>query len=57
MSGGHLVSQDSDALGDALVAFFEGKLRLAPRIATQPWSGVARQIEGELQSALSRSRG
>lgn len=57
MSGGHVVTENPEALGDALIAFFQGRLNLTPKIATQEWSSVARQIEGELQNALSRLRG
>lgn len=54
MSGGITVDQDPENLGRALTAFFCGELKLQPRIATQSWSDVCRQIEGELQTAIRR---
>ena len=51
-SGGALVDPNPDALGDALVRFFDGALRLTPRASTRPWSEVAEAVERR----LSRSR-
>jgi glycosyltransferase involved in cell wall biosynthesis len=55
MSGGLAVPQTPEALGKALVDFFDGRLVLEPRIGIQSWTEVCAQIEGELQAAIGRS--
>jgi glycosyltransferase involved in cell wall biosynthesis len=52
MSGGHVVSVNIEELGNALVSFFDGDLKLVPKIATRPWTDVCIQIENELQTAI-----
>ena len=54
LCGGQLVGQDPTSLGQALVDFFQGRLTIAPRIGTQSWGDVCRQIESELSNAVSR---
>jgi hypothetical protein len=41
-----------EELGNALVSFFDGDLKLVPKIATRPWTDVCIQIENELQTAI-----
>jgi len=54
LCGGHLVRQDPQALGDALVDYFQGRLEISPRIGTQSWDDVCVQIETELHNALNQ---
>jgi len=42
-------------LGRALVDFFEGKINLTPKIATQSWEQVCMQFETELSRAIKNS--
>ena len=44
MSGGLVVPVSSEKLGRALVDFFEGKIELTPKIATQSWEEVCVQF-------------
>jgi glycosyltransferase involved in cell wall biosynthesis len=53
MSGGHTVPVGVEGLGNALIDFFDGKLKLSPQIATRPWADVCIQIELELLSAVN----
>jgi glycosyltransferase involved in cell wall biosynthesis len=56
MSGGLVVTVSPDALAQAIIDFFQGKIVITPKIATRPWSDVCAQIEFELQSAVDRTR-
>jgi len=47
-SGGHAVDPSPAALARALTAFFDGSLRLQPRISTVPWPEVAQAVEARL---------
>jgi glycosyltransferase involved in cell wall biosynthesis len=47
-SGGALVDPNPESLGQALVEFFSGRLRLQPVDSTVPWPEVARIIEARL---------
>ena len=51
-SGGALVEPRPEALGDALVDFFAGRLRLEPRISTVPWPDVAEAVEHRLLEVI-----
>jgi glycosyltransferase involved in cell wall biosynthesis len=53
-SGGALVEPAAAALGEALLRFFSGDLRLEPRPSTVPWEDVATAVEERL-SAVVRS--
>lgn len=53
-SGGALVEPSPEALGDALIAFFSGSLRLQPTISTMPWPEVAEVFEEHLTRARQR---
>jgi glycosyltransferase involved in cell wall biosynthesis len=55
MSGGLVVPVSSEKLGRALVDFFEGKINLTPKIATQSWEQVCMQFETELSRAIKNS--
>jgi glycosyltransferase involved in cell wall biosynthesis len=52
-SGGHLVPEDPDALGRALVDFFQGRLALTPRTSTVPWNVVGDAVEQVLLDRLA----
>jgi glycosyltransferase involved in cell wall biosynthesis len=52
-SGGAVVEPSPQALGDALVAFFRGGLRLEPRVSTVPWSNVADIVEQRLSEIVT----
>lgn len=54
LCGGHIVQQDPESLGNALVDFFTGRLVIEPKIGTQSWESVCRQIESELEAAVRR---
>jgi glycosyltransferase involved in cell wall biosynthesis len=54
-SGGALVEPRPEALGNALVELFSGRLRLEPRISTLPWAEVAAIVERRLEDAIRRS--
>ena len=54
-SGGALVDPNPDALADALVRFFDGTLRLTPRVSTRPWSEVAEAVERRLRAVVTAS--
>lgn len=47
-SGGAVVEPTSDALGEALVDFFSGRLSLRPIVSTVPWPEVATSLERRL---------
>lgn len=55
-SGGALVEPRPDALAQALVELFSGRLRLEPRISTVPWAEVGDVVEQRLEEAVA-SRG
>ena len=48
-SGGSLVDPNPEALGEALIDFFEGRLRLEPRVSTVAWPDVADAVERRLE--------
>jgi glycosyltransferase involved in cell wall biosynthesis len=52
-SGGALVDPTPEALGAALIDFFEGRLRLEPRISTVAWTSVAEAVEQRLQHVIT----
>ena len=56
MSGGLVVPVSSEKLGRALVDFFEGKIELTPKIATQSLEEVCVQFETELSRAVKNSQ-
>jgi glycosyltransferase involved in cell wall biosynthesis len=56
-SGGALVCPSPEALGEALVRFFSGRLRLDPRPSTVPWPEVAEAVERRLERVVSSARG
>jgi glycosyltransferase involved in cell wall biosynthesis len=57
-SGGATVAPSPEALGDALVDFFSGRLVLRPTISTVPWEDVALSVERRLERAIrDASRG
>jgi glycosyltransferase involved in cell wall biosynthesis len=57
-SGGATVAPSPEALGEALVDFFSGRLLLRPTISTAPWEEVALSVERRLERAiLEASRG
>ena len=56
MSGGLVVPISPEKLGMALVDFFEEKIQLTPKIATQSWEEVCVQFETELFLAVKNSR-
>ena len=56
MSGGQVVPVSSEKLGEALIEFFQQKTILVPRIATQSWEQVCRQIESELLTATKAAQ-
>jgi glycosyltransferase involved in cell wall biosynthesis len=45
-SGGATVPPNPEALGEALIDFFSGRLVLHPTISTVPWAEVAVGVEG-----------
>jgi glycosyltransferase involved in cell wall biosynthesis len=49
-SGGLLVEPKAEALGSALLDFFEGRLTLEPRPSTVSWEKVATAVEGRLRA-------
>lgn len=51
MSGGMVVPVSPEKLGEALIEFFQKRISLVPKIATQSWTEVCRQIENELFKA------
>jgi glycosyltransferase involved in cell wall biosynthesis len=51
-SGGATVEPSPEALGAALTRFFEGTLKLEPRISTVPWPEVAEAVERRLTAAV-----
>jgi glycosyltransferase involved in cell wall biosynthesis len=55
-SGGALVQPTPQALGEALLEYFAGRLELTPRISTVPWPDVAELIEGRLAQVLTDSQ-
>ena len=55
MSGGLVVPISPEKLGRALVDFFEGRIQLTPKIATQSWEEVCVQFETELSRAVKNS--
>jgi glycosyltransferase involved in cell wall biosynthesis len=52
-SGGATVEHSPAALGEALTRFFEGSLKLEPRISTVPWPEVAEAVERRLTAVAS----
>jgi glycosyltransferase involved in cell wall biosynthesis len=52
-SGGATVEPSPVALGEALTRFFEGSLKLEPRISTVPWPEVAEAVERRLTAVAS----
>ena len=50
-SGGALAGATPPALGDALIAFFAGRLPLEPRVSTVPWPEVGTAVEERLEQA------
>lgn len=54
MSGGMTVPISPDKLGGAIAEFLQNKITLTPKIATQSWEAVCKQIEGELTLAINR---
>lgn len=55
MSGGMVVPVSPEKLGEALVDFFQQKITIVPRIATQSWREVSRKIETELLKAVNNN--
>jgi glycosyltransferase involved in cell wall biosynthesis len=55
-SGGAVVEPNPKALGDALVRFFAGELRLVPRVSTRPWPEVAEAFEARLRDVVTAFR-
>lgn len=55
-SGGHLVEPTPEALGDALVQFFRGDLRVDVTSTLVPWSVVADAVEAHLFAAIHDQR-
>jgi glycosyltransferase involved in cell wall biosynthesis len=53
-SGGALVEQSPQALGNALVRFFGNELELRPRPSLRPWSEVAQAVERLLENVVAR---
>jgi glycosyltransferase involved in cell wall biosynthesis len=51
-SGGALVPPEPEALGQALVEFFAGRLPLAPTVSTVPWDDVAARVEERLDQVV-----
>jgi glycosyltransferase involved in cell wall biosynthesis len=51
-SGGLLVDASPQALGEALIDFFSGRLRLEPRVSTVPWPDVATAVERRLEEIV-----
>jgi glycosyltransferase involved in cell wall biosynthesis len=54
-SGGELVEPRPEALGRALIRFFEGASPLEPTISTVPWEAVAGAIERRLLEVVDAS--
>lgn len=54
-SGGALVEPNPEALGQALIHFFSGRLSLEPRPSTVPWHEVAEAVERRLEEVLRRA--
>jgi glycosyltransferase involved in cell wall biosynthesis len=55
-SGGALVDAQPKALGDALTAFFEGRLQLHAMPSARPWADVAAAVEAELVRVVGSYR-
>jgi glycosyltransferase involved in cell wall biosynthesis len=55
-SGGAVVEPNPEALGEALVRFFAGELRLVPRVSTRPWPEVAEAFEARLRDVVTAFR-
>ncbi len=55
-SGGHLVDPTPEAMGDALVRFFRGDLRIDVRSSLVPWAEVAAAVESHLFAAIEDFR-
>jgi glycosyltransferase involved in cell wall biosynthesis len=55
MSGGLVVPVSIEKLGMALVDFFDERIELTPKIATQSWEEVCVQFESELLKAIGAS--
>ena len=55
-SGGHLVAATPDALGSALIEFFQGRLALTPRTSTVPWHVVGEAVEQLLLERVATAR-
>jgi glycosyltransferase involved in cell wall biosynthesis len=53
-SGGALVEQSPQALGDALVRFFGNELQLQPRLSLKPWPEVAMAVERRLDQVVEQ---
>jgi glycosyltransferase involved in cell wall biosynthesis len=51
-SGGATVQPSPEALGEALIDFFSGRLVLHPTISTVPWAEVAVSVERRLERAI-----
>src|SRR5262249_20409454 len=51
-SAGAIVEPTPQALGESLVAFFRGDLRLEARVSTLPWSDVAAAFERRLSEVV-----
>jgi glycosyltransferase involved in cell wall biosynthesis len=54
-SGGATVPPSPDALGEALVDFFSGRLVLRPTISTVPWEEVALSVERRLEREIRQA--
>ena len=55
-SGGTLVDPRPEALADALMNFFSGRLCLTPAISTAPWPEVAVAVERRLREVVEAGR-
>lgn len=55
-AGGRVTKSEPQALGNALVDFFQGKFTLTPRIGTLSWDEVCIIVEGQLQIAVRASQ-
>jgi glycosyltransferase involved in cell wall biosynthesis len=55
-SGGIAIEPRPEALGRALEAFFDGRLRLEPTPSTVPWREVAQTVERHMVRAVERFR-
>jgi glycosyltransferase involved in cell wall biosynthesis len=54
-AGGALVEPRPEALGEALVDFFAGRLSIEARVATVPWPDVADAVERRLTRVVEGS--